>query len=236
MLTTIPSRYGKEGRDKMKQTTLLLLFLYGTIISYAQNSVIYKGIKIEQGDLLFVGAQAANLSGAINRVTQRTDSASFDHVGLIDIIEGKPYLMHASGKKGSARELLDSATNKDKRLYVVYRVDDKYKDDIPAAIVSAQQMLGKPYNWSYVLNDSSYYCSDFVERAFRHVGLFELEPMTFKNPKTGDFDEFWVQFYEKQGIAIPEGHLGCNPNGLAASPKIRKIGPLTNGSKKNGAT
>lgn len=184
-------------------------------------------MKLEQGDLLFVGAQAANLSGAINRVTQRTDSASYDHVGLIDIVKGKPYLLHASGKKGSARELLDSVTKNDEnRLYVVYRIDSTYKDAIAQAIATAQQMLGKAYNWSYVLNDSSYYCSDFVERAFRHVSLFELEPMTFKNPKTGDFDQYWLQFYEKQGISIPEGKLGCNPNGMAASRKIRKVGVL----------
>lgn len=190
----------------------------------AQNSVFYKGVIIYQGDLLFVGAESKNLSGAINRVTQQTDSISFDHVGLIEINEGVPYILHASSKKGSVKEPLDSLDKE--QLYVLYRIDHKYDSAIPEAIKKANQMLGKPYNWGYKLNDSSYYCSDFVERAFRHIKLFNLEPMTFKNPKTGNFDEFWISFYTKQGLKIPEGELGCNPNGMASSPKLHRVATL----------
>lgn len=211
----------------IKQIIFLLVLLSSTPSIYAQDSLNYKGITICNGDLLFVGARSENLSGAINRVTQKTDSISFDHIGLIEIIGEVPYILHASGNKGSAKEPLDNlADNSETRLYVVYRIDNAYRYAIPKAITKANQMLGKPYNWTYKLNDSSYYCSDFVERAFRHVKLFQLEPMTFKNPKTGNFDEFWLKFYDKQGIEIPEGELGCNPNGMAASPKIHRIGPL----------
>ncbi|UZJ63544.1 hypothetical protein OKW96_13685 [Sphingobacterium sp. KU25419] len=51
--------------------------------------------------------------------------------------------------------------------------------------------------------------------------------MTFINPSTGKIDDFWKNFYQKQGLEVPEGKLGCNPNGLAASDKIIKIGHLT---------
>ncbi|PRD45020.1 hypothetical protein C5745_18655 [Sphingobacterium haloxyli] len=182
---------------------------------------------IWHGDLLFVGAQSKNLSGAINRVTQRTSSAAFDHIGLIEIAHGLPHILHASSKKGSVKEPLDSLlknNHDDDRLFAIYRIDSIYQNAIPEAIARARQMLGKPYNWSYTLNDSSYYCSDFVERAFRHIALFQLEPMTFKNPKTGDFDEFWKIFYANQGLEVPEGELGCNPNGMAASRHIHYVG------------
>lgn len=211
----------------MKQTVILLGLILQTLYGCAQESVTYKGVTICHGDLLFVGAQAENLSGAINRVTQRTEDTSFDHVGLVEIVHGQPYVLHASSKKGSVKEPLDSlikGDHKAARLFAIYRIDSIYQEAIPQAIETAHQLLGKPYNWSYILNDSSYYCSDFVERAFRHIGLFELEPMTFKNPKTGDFDVFWITFYETQGMEIPEGELGCNPNGMAASPHIHHIG------------
>ncbi|WP_205600338.1 YiiX/YebB-like N1pC/P60 family cysteine hydrolase [Sphingobacterium luzhongxinii] len=208
----------------MKKITILLVFILNILTLRAQDSVIYNGVTIFEGDLLFVGAESENLSGAINRVTQRSESISFDHVGLIEIAEGIPYILHASSRKGSVKEPLDSLSGE--QLYVIYRIDSQYRSAIPEAITKANRMLGKPYNWSYKLNDSTYYCSDFVERAFRHVELFVLEPMTFKNPKTGDFDDFWIGFYAKQGLAIPEGELGCNPNGLASNPKLSRIGLL----------
>lgn len=213
----------------IKKVFVVFVFLYSVLSVHAQSSLNYKGITIQHGDFLFVGAQAESLSGAINRVTQRTASASFDHMGLIEVVEGVPYILHASSRKGCVREPLDNmAKHYDVQQYVIYRIDDKYKDAIPEAMAIAHQMVGKPYNWSYRLNDSSYYCSDFVERAFRPIGLFKLEPMTFKNPKTGEFDEFWVKFYAKQGMEVPEGELGCNPNGLAANPDIHRIGALDN--------
>lgn len=211
----------------MKQVAFFTTFLFYTLCVSAQKGIEYYGTSIQNGDLLFVGAASENLSGAINRVTQRSTSISFDHIGLIEITNGLPYILHATSGKGSVRESLDSLLgNNDTsgRLFTVYRVDSTYQAAIPQAIAQAHAMLGKPYNWSYRLNDSTYYCSDFVERAFRHIRIFELEPMTFKNPKTGEFDDFWVTFYAKEGIEIPEGELGCNPNGMAASPAIRRIG------------
>ncbi|MBL1407704.1 YiiX/YebB-like N1pC/P60 family cysteine hydrolase [Sphingobacterium faecale] len=210
-----------------KKITVLFVLLCNIFFLWAQDSTVYKGVTIQQGDLLFVGAQPENLSGAINRVTQRNAGDSFSHIGLIEIIQGIPYILHATGSKGSVKESLDNMIgDNDRQQYVVYRIDSMYMEAIPKALEKAHQMLGKPYNWSYVLNDSSYYCSDFVERAFRHIALFRLEPMTFKNPQTGTFDDFWLSFYDKLGIAVPEGELGCNPNGLAASTKIYRVGIL----------
>ncbi|PRD56864.1 hypothetical protein C5749_06505 [Sphingobacterium gobiense] len=218
----------------MRQAIILLVLIQQILCVCAQDSTNYKGITMRHGDLLFVGAQSENLSGAINRVTQRTSSTAFDHVGLIEIVYGFPHILHASSKKGSIKEPLDSlikGNHGDNKLFAIYRIDSIYQNAIPKALTKAHQMLGKPYNWSYTLNDSSYYCSDFMERAFRHIGLFQLEPMTFKNPKTGDFDEFWKIFYAKQGMEIPEGELGCNPNGLAASRNIHYIGSFHTGAE-----
>ncbi len=69
---------------------------------------------------------------------------------------------------------------------VIYRLKNEYQSTIPHAIEKAKTMLGKPYNWLYLLNDDELYCSDFVERAFRDDNkVFELIPMNFKNKETG---------------------------------------------------
>jgi len=91
---------------------------------------------------------------------------------------------------------------------------------------NADLMLGKPYNFNYILDENSYYCSDFIERAFRENQIFNLEPMTFIDPKTGKTNEFWQDFYNKKNLKVPEGELGCNPNGLAGSDNLIRIKEL----------
>ena len=59
---------------------------------------------------------------------------------------------------------------------------------------------------------------------FEKDALFELNPMTFIDPATGEFDKTWIAHYRKLGIPIPEGEPGCNPNGLAASDKLEFLG------------
>ena len=210
--------------------TLLLyvnIFWIPTVI--AQDSIPYLNLHVKNGDLIFVGAQKENLSGAINRVTQQQSDISYDHVGILEVCKDQVYVLHAIGKKGSVREPLDSLVlTKDgqKQQFALYRLYGEEQTAIPEAINKAKTLLGEPYNWSYVLNDSSLYCSDFVERAFRHAKIFELQPMTFIDPNTKKTDSFWADFYQKLNMEVPEGKLGCNPNGLAANEHLIRIGYL----------
>lgn len=184
---------------------------------------------IKNGDLIFVGAQTEELSGAINRVTKLSDETNFDHVGLIEKTSDSIFVLHAAPMGGSQREEIQhfytSQTEKNNKI-VIYRLKDDYQKTIPNAISKAKTMLGKPYNWLYILNDDELYCSDFVERAFRNDNVFELIPMNFKNQETGKIDDFWVDFYRKKGKKVPQDEPGTNPNQLASSEKLIKIGEL----------
>lgn len=195
------------------------------------NSQIVTTAHLKNGDLIFVGAEKANLSGAINRVTQKKDAIAFDHIGIIEKERDSLFVLNASSKEGSIRESIEqfyltqkTADNK----IMVYRLKDSFQYAISAALISARKMLGKPYNWTYILNENSYYCADYIERSFRKDHIFRLEPMTFINPKTGKTDDFWIDFYKKQHLEVPEGKPGCNPNGLAASEKLMLIGNFIN--------
>ncbi|SFM73559.1 Permuted papain-like amidase enzyme, YaeF/YiiX, C92 family [Algoriella xinjiangensis] len=184
---------------------------------------------IKNGDLIFVGAQTEELSGAINRVTKLSEETNFDHVGLIEKTSDSFFVLHAAPMGGSQREEIHhfytSQTEKNNKI-VIYRLKDDYQKTIPNAISKAKTMLGKPYNWLYILNDDELYCSDFVERAFRNDNVFELIPMNFKNQETGKIDDFWVDFYSKKGKKVPQDEPGTNPNQLASSEKLIKIGEL----------
>jgi len=198
-------------------------FLFLLLVLNCKNLA---GLGLKNGDLLFVTAKQAGLSGAINNVTQKQKDASFDHIGIIQKDKSGTFVLHAAPTGGSQKQnlnsfLKDQANNGHK--VVVYRLKSQFQNVIPNAVENANYMIGKPYNFNYILDENAYYCSDFIERAFRRDHIFTLEPMTFIDPKTGKTNEFWEEFYKKKNLKVPEGELGCNPNGLAASDKLERI-------------
>ncbi|WP_333852145.1 YiiX/YebB-like N1pC/P60 family cysteine hydrolase [Epilithonimonas sp.] len=184
---------------------------------------------LENGDLLFVPSVDSGLSGAINNVTQTEKKTSYDHIGIVKKEDNHLYVLHAAPKGGSQKQKLHSflkEQTKSGQKIDVYRLKSEFHSSIPNSVSKAETLIGKPYNFNYILDDNSYYCSDFVERAFRDNQIFTLEPMTFVDPKTGKTNAFWEKFYQDKNLNVPEGLPGCNPNGLANSNKIDKIGEL----------
>lgn len=214
---------------------LLVGFLGSCANSKSEMSLSIHPRNLKNGDLVFVKAKAAHLSGAINRVTQQTAKVDFDHIGLIEVSGDSIFVLHASTKLGSAREKLFDFYSKNKtnqQQMFIYRLLDAYQYTTAQAVQEAKAMLGKAYNFSYILNDETYYCSDFIERAFRKATVFEHIPMNFKNPATGKIDAFWLRFYEKQQLEVPQNQPGTNPNQLAASEKLLCLGQLRLSSAK----
>lgn len=184
---------------------------------------------LDSGDLILVSAQTKDLSGAINRVTQVSEKRNYDHVGLIEKTKDSIFVLHASPSGGSQREEINhfyqTQTKKNNNI-VIYRLKPEFQHTIPDAILTAKSLVGKAYNWNYILNDDTFYCSDFIERAFRKDYVFKLIPMNFKNPETGKFDDYWIDFYAKKNLKIPQDEPGTNPNQIAESEKLEEIGPL----------
>jgi hypothetical protein len=202
----------------------LFLFLAGL---FACTS-LSPSIKFQSGDLLFREKSSENISEAIDQVTQTAGETHFSHVGLVEATDTGMVVLHASPEGGTCIVPLNGFLHPlgDSVRVVAYRLKDEGQKAVPAAIHKAHSMLGKPYNFSYILTDTAHYCSEFVYRAFAADSVFKLEPMTFKDPKTGIFPTAWVEYYQKLGIEIPEGKPGCNPNGLAASEKLKKLGEI----------
>lgn len=212
-----------KNKRFLKFIFFFITFLFVLSCKNSQTS----GLK--NGDLLFVTAKDSGLSGAINNVTQKQKNASFDHIGILQKDKTGVFVLHAAPKGGSQKQNLDEFLKdqaSDGQKVVVYRLKPEFQNTIPKAIIKANAMLGKPYNFNYILDENSYYCSDYIERSFRENNIFKLEPMTFVDPKTGKINTFWEEFYAKKNLKVPEGEPGCNPNGLAASDKIQRIKEL----------
>lgn len=198
----------------------------------AQNRPNQLNISLRTGDLLFCNSTSGELSKAIDQATQTGKETHFDHVGIVEIQNDTVWVLHAAPKKGVCRETIGQflTPEKEEVTATVYRLKDEYSKAIPTAIQKAHSLIGQPYNFSYIFSDQGYYCSEYIYELFAADSIFTLNPMTFKNPQTGQFLAGWVDHYKKLGIPIPEGEPGCNPNGIAASEKLERVGGLKNKS------
>ena len=198
------------------------------LMTMMMNSTMAQNISLHSGDILFRGATSGKMSEAIDQVTQTSVETHFSHMGMVEILADSIYVLHADTEGGSCRILLSEFLNPEGESVevVAYRLKEKWQSAIPSAIERAKQMLGKPYNYSYILSDTSHYCSEFVFRAFEADSVFEMNPMTFKDPQTTGFLLSWVEYYQKLKLEIPEGLPGCNPNGMAASEKLIRLGKV----------
>jgi len=209
--------------NKLKKAVLFL-----SLAGFLAFTPIAPKIKLQSGDLLFREKSSGNISEAIDKVTQTSAETHFSHVGLVEATDKGVMVLHASPKGGTCIVSLEEFIHPEGESVTViaYRLKDEWQKAIPSAIQKAHSMLGKPYNFSYILSDTAHYCSEFVYLAFAVDSVFKLEPMTFKDPKTHDFFPTWVEYYQKMGIEIPEKKPGCNPNGLAASGKLERLGKI----------
>jgi len=175
-------------------------------------------IPLQNGDLLFTGTETTNFSNAINSVTQTGKETNYSHIGIVRIDDQRIWVIHASPEKGVFCDLLETFLKEEERISV-YRLKTDYRHFIPQALDKSREYYGQPYDDSYLLNDSSQYCSGLIYHLFEFTNIFQLQPMTFKD-SSGDFHPFWVEHYKRLNMEIPEGMPGCNPNGMAASPAL----------------
>lgn len=180
----------------------------------------------QSGDILFRGHLSSSLSQAIDAVTQTRDNHHYTHMGLVEVAGDTVWVLHAAPGKGVCKELLEEFCLDGKDSIVVghYRVLDIPDQSVNDALAFANKQLGLPYNYSYILADEGFYCSELVYQAYAPDSLFTLNPMTFIDPQTGDFHQGWIKHYQELGIAIPEGQPGCNPNGMAANERLIFLG------------
>ena len=206
----------------MKKTVLFFFLIFLVITGCDQK------IQLQNGDLLFTGTETQmdtnNFSNAINSVTQTGKETNYTHVGIVEMDEKGIWVIHASPEKGVFCDSLETFLKEEERIFV-YRLKPEYRHSIPQALKKSRAYYGQPYDYSYLLNDSSQYCSGLMYRLFESAGIFQLNPMNFKD-MSGDFHPFWVEHYKKMNIEIPEGAPGCNPNGMAASAAIYFVGKL----------
>ena len=200
----------------------VFIFIFISQLCFSQN------IKLKTGDIIFQSMNCGPLCDAINQVTEGYKGNDFSHLGLVYIQNDSIYIIEAAGKAVQLTpiEKFKSYTNE---TMFVGRLKRKHRKLIPEAIAFSLKQIGTPYDDAYLYNNGSYYCSELIYDAFLNAygkAFFELQPMTFKAPKSDTYFEVWQEYYDNLKMEIPEGQLGCNPGGISTSNKLKIIGTL----------
>jgi uncharacterized protein YycO len=182
--------------------------------------------QFQTGDILFRERMNGSLSQAIDAVTQTGKEHHYTHMGMVEVVEDTVWVYHAAPVKGVCRELLADFRLSEEDSIVIghFRIKNASNAMIENALEVAKSYVGQPYNYSYIIEDEGFYCSEYVYQLFEQDSIFKLNPMTFIDPNSGDFHEGWIKHYQELGVDIPEGLPGCNPNGMAANERLEFLG------------
>lgn len=193
-----------------------------------------RGFMLQPGDLLFQDLDSGPLCESIEKVTTGYQGADFSHVGIAAKSDGDNFVVIEAVSSGVEITPLQKYLNRSLKAQhqpkvVVGRLKKHYRHLIPSVLREALALKGKPYDKVFAIDNDAYYCSELIYeiflRANKNRPVFELQPMTFKDPQTGETLAAWKEYFTELGIAIPEGQPGINPGGISRSTALTIIDP-----------
>lgn len=152
---------------------------------------------LQEGDLLFTVGDS-EMGQAITTAT-----GNYSHVAIY--LEGSIY--HATVDQGGSKQDLTSFLEENKIVDVFCYPKIKLKQ----VFEKVQDLLGNPYNISFYPDGTGFYCSQLIAHL---LPIFEEIPMQFGDSHQ-DVTDFWQEYYEQLGLAVPKGQSGTNPSLLA---------------------
>lgn len=193
----------------------IILFLYCCTLAPSCNHS-NQTESLQAGDILFQNLNCGEMCDAIEAVTTGIDGKDFSHCALVVNINDTLKVVEAIGDKVQVNSLNNFFTRSADTLKIknitVGRLKHKYEDLIPKATSKLQQLIGQPYDNEFILNNDKWYCSELIYEVFKTANgnkdFFELEPMTFKDPKTQTFFPTWVTYYKELNKEIPKDKAG----------------------------
>lgn len=179
----------------------------------------------KNADLLFLQSIPDELSQAIVDSTVSLTSDIYDHVALVEVTtDNQIFILHTLPSTGSIREPYSTFKTRNWTHIDLFRANQKI--NAPQIIQQAKQLLNQPYNASYIPGEQGYYCADFIYYAFENNQIFKLIPMNFSDQTTGAVLPYWLDYYSKLALSVPNDQPGLNPNTMLHQQVLHQISRL----------
>lgn len=205
----------------MMRTIIVMVCTLFALAGFSQSHVTLPLNALREGDLLFCAQTRGN---NITEVTQGVDGLKIDHVAILHRVGDRAFALEAI-HKGVCLTPIDSFMNR-REIVLAARLRDTV--GVARSVERALKYLGKPYDFNFMPDDSAMYCSELVQKSYRHADgrlVFNPIPMSFHD-KSGTVTPYWKDYYARQGLAVPEGEPGSNPGDLSRSKEIVMLGKL----------
>lgn len=200
-----------------------MLLCLSIVHCFSQN------VTLKNGDLIFQEACPSEIENAIKQVTSSIDDYQFTHVGMVYIDSNDHvFVLEANIPEVVLTPLNDFLYPLNKKecspKSVVGRLKKEYQYLIPKSLEIGITLIGKEYDYGYVLQNDSYYCSELIYEILKQANngqeVFPLNIMTFKSSDSDQTTTEWIEYFQRHGFPIPEGELGINPGAMSQSDVI----------------
>lgn len=131
--------------------------------------------RLQSGDIVFRRGRDA-VSGMVLALDGRLP---YSHVGIVDVEEGRVWVIHASPAEGSEtegkvkREAIEIFSDQERAALIgVYRMPRLTAKEARQVVSAARGYLGRPFDAGFDLGeDQRIYCSELVWLAYRQAGV-----------------------------------------------------------------
>ena len=181
----------------------------------------------QTGDLIFVEGMS---SGTMDKAIMES-TGTIVHVGMVDVVDGEVFVIDAAPATGVSRrsleDFIEAQRDANGTLPTMRWMRLRKAVGTNSFIAKARGLCGLPYDYSFLPDNGRYYCSELVYECYVAQGkpLFEAAPMNFQNAD-GSYDPYWVDLFERQGMDVPQGLMGTNPESMSKSKCLKAVKTL----------
>ncbi|MFH0910574.1 MAG: YiiX/YebB-like N1pC/P60 family cysteine hydrolase [Planctomycetota bacterium] len=192
----------------------ILALLFALFILPA--GISYLGYAPQEGDVVFQSLPHADLVDAIEGVT----GSPYSHCGVVVREEGRWLVVEAIGEVQKTPLWKWIFRGRGGRL-AAFRLKPEYRQDIPRFVGELNPFLGRPYDFSYSMDDEFLYCSELVYKAYRNATGQELGTLKRLGEMNWKPYEETIRRYEEG--PTPLDRLMITPRHLSDSERLEKV-------------
>lgn len=170
-----------------------------------------------EGDLIIQSTPLTPLTTTIESCT----NSPYSHCGIVTRSSNQQWqVIEAHGPVGEVPLNQWIARGREKH-HAVFRLNERYRADIPKFIAAARTWTGKPYDIHMSLGDEGIYCSELLYKSFKTTYKEELGKLV----KLGDLNwkpnEGFIRMIEEG--ELPLERVMITPRAITESDKVSQV-------------